>query len=62
MCDDGYDGDDCSIITNKDYMIDSIIDYFDASDIADKSWLQITGGIIKDTCVSQPNSECLIEI
>ena len=62
MCDDGYDGDNCSIITNKEYMIDSIIDHFDTSDIADKSWLQITGGIIKDTCVSQPNSECLVEI
>jgi len=57
MCDDGYDGQDCSTITNKDYMIDYIIDKFDRSDIDSKSWMRVTGGVIKDTCVSEPNSE-----
>jgi len=57
MCDDGYDGQDCSTITNKDYMIDYIIDKFDRSDIDSKSWMRVTGGVIKDTCISEPNSE-----
>ena len=61
MCDDGYDGDDCSTVTNKDYMIDYIIDNFDRSDVDDKSWLQVTGGVIRDTCVSEPNSKSLFE-
>jgi len=60
MCDDGYDGQDCSTITIKDYMIDNIIDNFEGSDIDNKPWLQVTGGTIRDTCISEPNSECCI--
>ena len=59
MCDDGYDGDDCSTVTNKDYMIDYIIDNFDRSDVDDKSWMRVTGGTVRDTCTSEPNSEYL---
>ena len=57
MCDDGYDGDDCSVITNKDHMIKDIIDSFEGSYVSEKTWMQISGGAIKDTCPSTPLSK-----
>ena len=57
MCDDGYDGDDCSVITNKDNMITDIIDNFEGSYVSEKTWMQISGGVIEDTCPSTPLSK-----
>ena len=57
MCDDGYDGEDCSTVTNKDYMIGYIIDNFESNEIDSKSWMRVTGGTVKDTCTSEPISK-----
>ena len=57
MCDDGYEGDDCSVIKNKEDIIMNIIDNFEGSYVNEKTWMQINGGVIKDTCPSSPLSK-----
>jgi len=60
MCDDGYEGEDCSVIKNKENIIANIIDGFEGSYVSKKTWMQINGGVIKDTCTSAPLSKHLI--
>ena len=57
ICDDGYEGEDCSVIKNKEDMITDIIDNFEGRYASEKIWMQINGGAIKDTCPSAPLSK-----
>ena len=38
----------------------TISDNFNTNYVDDRSWIQVTGGIIEETCPSQPTSKCLI--
>ena len=57
MCDDGYEGEDCSIVKDKENLITNIIDNFEGSYVSKKTWTQINGGVIEDTCPSMPLSK-----
>ena len=57
ICDDGYEGGDCSVIKSKEDMITDIIDNFEGRYASEKTWMQINGGAIKDTCPSSPSSK-----
>ena len=57
MCDDGYEGEDCSVVKNKENIIANIIDDFEGNYISEKTWMQVNGGAVKDTCPSEPLSK-----
>ena len=57
ICDDGYEGGDCSVVKNKEDMITDIIDNFEGRYANEKTWLQVNGGAIRDTCPSAPLSK-----
>ena len=62
ICDDGYEGEDCSVVKNKEDMITDIIDNFEGHYANEKIWLQVNGGVIRDTCPSAPLSKSTLVV
>jgi len=57
ICDDGYDGEDCSTATNTENIILYIIDGFENIHVNYKLWIHVTGAVIKNTCPFEPYSK-----
>ena len=59
MCDDGYDGEDCSTVTDTENIILYIIDGFEDIHVNRKLWIHVTGAVIKNTCPFEPYSKSM---